>query len=387
MNSVIRNTNTVRIEPTQETACAIFSLVDPSQHGGLETYIRRLTRGLQNRGSAVTWNGLQPPNASSLRATWQPRINQLLPLMARKHTRHLARWTAQWQGRSEFSKAIAECSSVHFVGTGWDLAGFALVNDAMRQGKTVTCWPAVHPGSWGDSRLDLDLFRRVDAVFTQSNYESNHLASLGLPSGKIVRCGCAVSSQPTGDGERFRRKFRLEGKKLILFVGRKSKAKGYHALRDAVQKLYTRGSPVVLVSIGKEVCPRIPTLSPHADLDLGVADNETKNDALAACDIFALPSQAESFGIVYVEAWSYGKPVICGTAPASRELVARHSAGVISDGSPDGIAKILSELSGDPEQAEKMGQAGRRAVAQYYTAEKNAEVHLETWARLRLLKQ
>ncbi len=46
--------------------------------------------------------------------------------------------------------------------------------------------------------------------------------------------------------------------------------------------------------------------------DLGIVDTQTKTDALdiAHSSMLCVPSTQESFGLVYVEAWSLGKPVI-----------------------------------------------------------------------------
>jgi len=43
---------------------------------------------------------------------------------------------------------------------------------------------------------------------------------------------------------------------------------------------------------------------------LPYAADTVKRDALAAADLFVMPSRTDSFGIVYLEAWCYGVPVI-----------------------------------------------------------------------------
>lgn len=122
---------------------------------------------------------------------------------------------------------------------------------------------------------------------------------------------------------------------IALFIGRKGRAMGYHALRSAKASLEANRDGLVFVSIGRALELHYPELDSRIDIDLGATDEATKQHPLAACDVLALPSEAESFGIVYVEAWVYCKPVICGTAPASRELVSRHGGGVVSDGTPE----------------------------------------------------
>ncbi|MEM9110827.1 MAG: glycosyltransferase family 4 protein, partial [Planctomycetota bacterium] len=168
----------------------------------------------------------------------------------------------------------------------------------------------------------------------------------------------------------------------VLFIGRKDHGKGYHALREAVGLLHGQGKAIKLVSIGRDREPPYPVLPDSIDIDLGAADEQTKHDAFAGCDVFALPSEAESFGIVYVEAWSYGKPVIGGTAPASRELIQRHNGGLLSDGSAADIAVQLSRLIDNPAERRAFGESGRAAVLSDYSLEQVMATHHAVWKRL-----
>jgi len=349
---------------------------NPAGPGGLEGYTRRLAAALAGDGSG---GQIALPDCD----LWNARTVRLLPLMTRPNLRWMARRYAEWAGRRECDALLQEADVVHFVGTGWHLLGFPLAKAAKRRGIPITCWPAVHPGSWGDAPLDIDLYKRVDAVFVQSNYERDHLKRLGVPHKKLVRCGCAAPEETPGNGKHFRKLHRLGDKPVVLFVGRRDRGKGYHALREAIGHIHASGQPIIFVSIGKASETEYPSLPPEIDLDLGAANDATKHDALDACDVFALPSAAESFGIVYVEAWAYGKPVLCGTAPASRELVLRHGGGLVSNGEPGDIADKLAALLNDPSRRQQLGMAGEQAVRKNYTMENVVHTHFDTWARLR----
>jgi glycosyltransferase involved in cell wall biosynthesis len=360
----------------------LYSRLNLLHHGGLETYARSLTDFLTEQNVLVSWNGTPPSEFRDINPKWQAWGIRMLPLMTRAPLRFAARMAAEHRGAAWCRQSIGTQRIIHFIGTGWDLVGFPLQRAAHRRSAIMTCWPAVHPGSWGDAPLDIDLYRRVDAVFAQSDYEVNYLAERGVPREKLVRTACASSVSSAGNGARFRRQHDLAGKHLVLFVGRKSREKGYHALRQAIGQLAECGQSVTLVSIGRDVDPPYPPLDARFDIDLGAATDETKQDALAACDVFALPSEAESFGIVYLEAWAYGKPVICGTAPASRELVIGNDGGLATDGSARDIARQLVELFSDREHRQCLGQNGQRALAAHYTPEATTQTHLDTWARL-----
>ena len=110
--------------------------------------------------------------------------------------------------------------------------------------------------------------------------------------------------------------------------------------------------------------------------DLGVPDEFGKADALASCDIFCLPSSHEAFGIAYVEAWAYGKPVICGLAPACRELIEDGVTGLWADQDPASLAKQILLLLQQPELRERLGREGRARQNRDFTAKNVARIHL-----------
>jgi glycosyltransferase involved in cell wall biosynthesis len=67
--------------------------------------------------------------------------------------------------------------------------------------------------------------------------------------------------------------------------------------------------------------PKMPNL-----LDLEYVDDQLKHDALAACDCLCVPSEGESFGIIFMEAAQYRKPIIARRLPVLVELLGDQSA-------------------------------------------------------------
>jgi len=60
------------------------------------------------------------------------------------------------------------------------------------------------------------------------------------------------------------------------------------------------------------------------------------------CDIFAMPSRAEGFGIVYLEALACGKPVLAGNKDGSRDALADGELGLLVN--PDDTAEVAAEI-------------------------------------------
>ncbi|VDC33966.1 glycosyltransferase family 4 protein [Pseudogemmobacter humi] len=110
--------------------------------------------------------------------------------------------------------------------------------------------------------------------------------------------------------------------------------------------------------------------------DLGVADSvifsgrvsdEDLARAYAEAEIFVMPSEKEGFGIVFLEAWQRGLPVICGTADAAHEVVSDGVDGfAIPHDDPGQLADKVISLLKDPALARRMGEAGHDKVASQY---------------------
>lgn len=107
-----------------------------------------------------------------------------------------------------------------------------------------------------------------------------------------------------------------------------------------------------------------------------VGDLELR-EAYARAAVFAMPSNKEGFGIVYLEAWQFGKPVICSAFGASSEVVTDGVDGFVVDPSDVKVlADRLHVLLTQPEMARAMGERGRTKVEQKYL-NANFRVHLD----------
>ena len=292
---------------------------------------------------------------------WAPVLRALPRLMRRSGGCQLAACTFSRAFRRPLDDAIPrDVDIVHVIGTGWELLGFAALAIARRREAAFTISPTLHPGIWGDSVLDAALYKAADGVIALTSAEAAHLRRLGVPSEGIAVSGLGPSSPIGGDGQRFRHTYAVGDRPMILFVGRRQRYKGYHALCGAMAETAERFPDALLVVVGAETEPLFPTVPPKRFLDLGECSDETKADALAACDVFCMPSEGESFGMAYVEAWAYGKPVVAGPAPAAREIVAASGGGVCVENDPASIADGLKRLLGDPALRQRLGTEGHR---------------------------
>jgi glycosyltransferase involved in cell wall biosynthesis len=376
----------------------IVSGIAPSYVGGLGAYQRFLARALQEHfGMEGVFLAVKPEHPTleksdepvpwpvktlEVRPAWRQAQRVLSSMASRPFLHPLLERLAGWLVPASSLKRVDGLGDwIHFVGTGWDFFGFPLLEWARRQGKTFTIWPAVHPRSWGDDIIDVRLYAGADAIFCQSKHEKTHLGALGVPHDKLVWCGLPPMCRMDGNAPRFRERQKLPPEiPTVLFLGRRDEGKGYPALLKAWPLVLQEFSPAVLLLAGpggsdyQKLKDAIPAESLR---DLGVPDEVGKADALAACDIFCLPSAHEAFGIAYVEAWAYGKPVICGLAAACRELIQDGVTGLWADQDPASLAKKILSLLQQPDLRERLGRDGRARQQRDFTTESVARVHVE----------
>jgi glycosyltransferase involved in cell wall biosynthesis len=85
-----------------------------------------------------------------------------------------------------------------------------------------------------------------------------------------------------------------------------------------------------------------------------------------------MPSRAEGFGLVYLEAMQAGKPVLASCRDAAKEVVLDGMTGrlVDQDSLDDVLAGVL-EVCGD--RAEEMGRTGRQVYLERFTYDRFLE--------------
>jgi glycosyltransferase involved in cell wall biosynthesis len=106
-------------------------------------------------------------------------------------------------------------------------------------------------------------------------------------------------------------------------------------------------------------------------------------DALSlvqAADVFVLPSVAEPFGLVLLEAMALSRPIVATRAGGPAEIVIEGETGhLVTPQSPSEMARALLSVLGDGEKAARMGQAGRARFLQEYTRERMCRQILEAY--------
>jgi phosphatidylinositol alpha-1,6-mannosyltransferase len=160
--------------------------------------------------------------------------------------------------------------------------------------------------------------------------------------------------------------------RVILSVGRwvaSERYKGVEHLIMAVARMLTRWPDLQLVAVGEgddrgwlENLAAEHGVTRHVHFLSGLRPAELAA-CYAACEIFALPSRGEGFGLVYLEAMASGKPVIGGAHGGAPEVILDGVTGyLVPHGDVKQIVTALETLLGDPEHARQMGARGKSRV-------------------------
>jgi len=243
-------------------------------------------------------------------------------------------------------------------------------------------WAKLWPFSWALRRMGNSL----DVVTYLGNFTRDAIKGALGPHPDLVQIAPGIATnhfRPSPDGKKpedLVAQFKLDGKKVILSVGRLVHRKGQDRLVQALPEIIARVPNVCLVLIG--IGPReahLRKLARTLKVDehikfLGRVQYDQLPRHIALGDVFAMPSRSrffglevEGLGIVYLEASACGIPVIAGASGGAPDAVREGITGVTVDG--NNVHKIASaaiELLNNPEKARAMGVAGREwSVAEW----------------------
>ena len=184
------------------------------------------------------------------------------------------------------------------------------------------CTPLYHINPYADSIFYPSfqhILKNADAVIAVTNLEKKFYTKFGIKDKRvyIIPPGIDLDSYKKPNIKEFKNKFDIpDNAPLLLFMGRRNYEKGIFHCIYALKYLIRRFKDIKLMIAGPTTreylhnIEKIPSKLKNHIIDLGLIDGNTKTDALASCNVFILPSLDDAFGIVYLEAWVFKKPVI-----------------------------------------------------------------------------
>jgi spore coat protein SA len=186
----------------------------------------------------------------------------------------------------------------------------------------------------------------------------------------------------------------LQGKNIVLYVGRLIPIKGVHHLLKAMQQIAAEVPNSVLLVVGSafygsdRVTPYVKQLHrlgkklrdnvqfipyvPHSQIP----------EWFRLADVLVVPSNVnEAFGLVNVEAMASGVPVVATRAGGMKEIIEHGKTGYLIDAPrlPDELAPWIVSMLTQEGQVERMGAESELRVLEHFTWYKTAERFLELY--------
>lgn len=193
-----------------------------------------------------------------------------------------------------------------------------------------------------------------------------------LPSARYAVVPNAVD-QPAPVNARNANNQREENGATVLFMGQLGERKGTYLLISAIPAVLSKRPDALFVFAGDGEIEQCAAYAKQLGVSdscafVGWADAQEKDALLRDASMLVLPSREESFGIVLLEAMSYGVPVVCSDGGFMHEVVDDGKDGIVfPTGDGRALSKAICTLLDDPEISRTMGEAGRLKVEASYT--------------------
>lgn len=282
--------------------------------------------------------------------------------------------------------AVAESEAEVIVASSFPMQHmYAALRGGQQAGVPVIFIGTVHPTDpWGyDLPRMYRAIRAAQGYAALSEYERAYLTAHGVPASHIRTIGAGVDVSAFDNditraaGADWRTRLGWGDDPVVATVGRQTAYKRVDVVLAAMRQVWAQIPAARLLIAGArtgytaQLEAEIAALPPvqRAQVTLLPDFDEADKPALyAACDVLVQPSERESFGIVFLEAWAAGKPVIGPRSGAAPTVIDEERDGLLAVyGDSDDWARALLRLLGNATFRAEMGARGREKVYAQYT--------------------
>jgi len=218
--------------------------------------------------------------------------------------------------------------------------------------------------------------RRAEAVTAPSRYTVEQLVKVQmLEPGRVVLLPYCLEPGFTDD-ESSEPMSQASQSGCILTVGRllgSEPGKGVDTVLRALPRVLQSVPCARYLIIGDgDLRPHLERLATQLGIGdrvvfLGHQSEADLKDYYRKSDVFVMPSRQEGFGIVFLEAMGFGKPVIAAASGGAPDIVVDGLTGfLIEYGDVNALADRLISVLSDAKLRERLGTSGRERVNSYY---------------------
>jgi glycosyltransferase involved in cell wall biosynthesis len=222
--------------------------------------------------------------------------------------------------------------------------------------------PCMHDEPYAYHRISHWQMQNARGILANSASERDFIINqYHIPPERVTLTRLGLDCTAVGDGERFRKRFNIQGP-MLFFAGRRDASKNVPMLLNYVQEyIIRRQKMVTLVLAGRDPL-ELSRYQRRFVCDVGFIDEQTKTDAFAAADLFVHAGTQESFAFVLMEAWLQATPTLVNHACTVTQQAVNESHGGLSFYDFASFAAGLDVLLNAPTLNQSMGQSGRAYV-------------------------
>jgi glycosyltransferase involved in cell wall biosynthesis len=173
--------------------------------------------------------------------------------------------------------------------------------------------------------------------------------------------------------------FGMEGKFIVVTLGKLTQGKGVRFLADAVVTLKNKIPDLMLVYVGEgEERRYLEELIGREGLEETIKIAGWRTDSMAfvaASDIVVQPTLSEAFSQVMGEAMWMGKPLVITDVSGATDIIRNGNGILVPKGDSRALAAAIETLYFDPELRERVGNAGKQFVKSELAIENVIELY------------
>lgn len=228
------------------------------------------------------------------------------------------------------------------------------------------------------------MLRGATHLIAATETEKRYLLSLGIDadSVSVIPPWIDIGGYQLGVARRFRGKFRIGESEFVLVIPRKAETKGAFHTLEALVSLGKAGVRVTCVLLGTarrivqrqvdEYSKRLSRLGIRV-VDVGYLPLDEMHDVLAGSNLLVEPSRADSFGMIYQDAWMHSLPVVAARIGAVPDVVHDGENGIlVTYGSTQQIMQAIRALVLDSSLGRTLGRSGHSSVQELYDSRRLA---------------
>jgi len=243
------------------------------------------------------------------------------------------------------------------------------------------------------------LLQRFDRLLPVSEHMKHYLCmEKGVSQKKVDVLPVAIDPSewtPNVSSEKAKKELGLQGRKIILFVGRKCPEKGPEVLVEALPLIVKQNPEVLAIFVGSDYWHNsiktsytefLVSKARYLNVENNTifkswVDENTLKLYYNAADVFVVPSVwQEPLGKVVLEALACEKPVVATRVGGIPEMISHGKDGLlVSPNDANALSEAILLVFNDAEFAESLGRAGRETVKKRFSFEVVAKRCLEIY--------